>query len=68
MGLVRVNSRRLGNRGESTVTELLMRNKQRQKHHKKDQTTANRMTVFFFFTKNRDMANHGESNVGVVFF
>ena len=36
-----------GNRGESTITKLPMRNKQWQKHRKKDQTTANRMTVFF---------------------
>ena len=38
-----------GNRGESTITKLPMRNKQWQKHRKKDQTTANRMTVCFLF-------------------
>ena len=42
----------IGNRGESTIIKLSMRNKQWQKHGKKDQTTANRMTVFF----NRGMA------------
>ena len=42
-----------GNRGESTITKLLMRNKQWQKHHKKHQITANRMKVFFF----RDVDN-----------
>ena len=40
-----------GNRGESTITKLPMRNKQWQKHLKKDQTTANRMTVLFFFNE-----------------
>ena len=44
-----------GNRGESTITKLPMRNEQWQKHHEKDQTTANRMNdgvcVFFFFPK-----------------
>ena len=34
-----------GNRGESTITKLPMRNKRWQKHHKKDLTTVNRMTV-----------------------
>ena len=38
-----------GNRGESTITKLPIRNKQWQKHQKKDQSTANRMTVFFLF-------------------
>ena len=33
------------------ITKLPMRNKKWQNHHKRDQTTANRMTVFFFFTK-----------------
>ena len=38
-----------GNRRESTITKLPMRNKQWQKHQKTDQTTANRRTVFLFF-------------------
>ena len=53
-----------GNRGESTITELPTRNRQRQKHHIKYQTTANRMAVVRFFvlrSRDRGMATRGIS-------
>ena len=38
-----------GNRGESAITKLPLRNKQLRKHRKEDQTAPNRMTFFVFF-------------------
>ena len=57
-----------GNRGESTMTELPMRSKQRRKHHEKDQTMANRMTVcFIFFTKVGPRYGRGNFTTGIGF-
>ena len=43
-----------GNYGESTITKSPMRNKQWQKHRGNIQPKANRMTVLFFFLRNRN--------------
>ena len=57
-----------GNRRESTITKVPMRNKQWQKHQKTDQTTANRRTVFLFFTDEEPRYCQGIFPTGICFW